>query len=503
VEFSTPTITVAENAGAAQLTVGVFFGPGISAPRGATVTVGLRVAGGTAVSGVDFTPPPASVTVNIAPTAGNPSFVNLVGEATVSVPIINNTRQDGDRTIVLALESPPSITGAVSPTGAPASITLGNISTTTVTIQDDDTSPVISGAAQAAAAARQAATLGSLAVITSTVQTANIGLRLQALRQGATGASLGGLDLKRLAANFAGPSESPGAMAESSAPALLGGSPSMLPSRLGVFANVNGSFGNQDVTSREPGFDFHTIGLTLGADYRFTDQFVFGLAFAYLRTKLDLDSAAGNSSENSYSLSAYANYYILEKLYVDAITTFGGNTYHTERNNTDGNGTAEGSTDGPQLSVSVGSGYNFNVGPLTVGPSVRVDYVRVHIDGYNETGAGPSNARIGSQTIESVTTNVGGQAMYAISLGWGVLSPFLRTEWVHEFKGDSRGVTATVGPTSVIVQTNNPDRDYLNLAAGASATFRGGVSAFLDYNVVLGRTNFTSNAFTCGVRIEF
>ena len=87
-------------------------------------------------------------------------------------------------------------------------------------------------------------------------------------------------------------------------------------------------------------------------------------------------------------------------------------------------------------------------------------------------GAGRSNARIGSLTIEPLTKNVGGQAMYAISMGWSVLSPFLRSEWVHEFKGDSRMVTASVGPTSVTVQTNNPDRDYFNLDAGASATFR-------------------------------
>jgi len=93
--------------------------------------------------------------------------------------------------------------------------------------------------------------------------------------------------------------------------------------------------------------------------------------------------------------------------------------------------------------------------------------------------------------------------MHAISMGWGVLSPFIRSEWVHEFKGDSRAVTASVGPTSVTVQTNDPDRDYLNLGAGASATFKGGVSAFLDYDVVLGRTNFASNSFTGGVRIEF
>jgi outer membrane autotransporter protein len=351
---------------------------------------------------------------------------------------------------------------------------------------------------QATAAASQAATLGSLAVITSTVQTSNIGLRLQALRQGATGVSLSGLPLK-----LAGPSDPADGMGSPSALAKPNALASSLPSRLGAFANVQGSFGNQDVTAREPGFDFHTVGATVGADYRFTDQFFLGLAGSYLRTSLDLAASAGDSTANGYSLSAYTNYYILERLYVDGIATFGWNTYDTERKNTGGNGTARGNTDGPQYSFSVGSGYDFNVGPFTFGPAARVDYVRVRIDGYHETGAGPSNARIGSQTIESLTTNVGGQARYAISTAWGVLSPFVRAEWVHEFEGDSRTVTASVGSTVVTVQTNRSDRDYLNLGAGTLATFRGGVSAFLDYDVVLGKTNFTSHSFTGGVRIEF
>src|SRR5215813_2798173 len=106
---------------------------------------------------------------------------------------------------------------------------------------------------QATVAARQAATLGTVAVITSTVQTADIGLRLQALRQGGTGGSPSGLSL-----NFAGPPDLLGSVASSTGSSAPSTSPSVLPSRLGAFANARGSFGNQDMTSREPGFDFHT-----------------------------------------------------------------------------------------------------------------------------------------------------------------------------------------------------------------------------------------------------
>lgn len=276
--------------------------------------------------------------------------------------------------------------------------------------------------------------------------------------------------------------------------------------RLGFFANGQGSFGSQDATSREPGFDFHTAGITLGADYRLTDQFLLGMAFGYLRTKSDFDASAGNSTTNGYSLSAYGSYYILDKLYVDGIATFGWNNYDTDRNIPNVNATADGSTDGTQFAISVSTGYNFNVGAFTFGPTGRVNYVRVHVDGYQETGAEPFNLNIGSQTPESVTTALGAQATYAISTQWAVLTPLVRFEWDHEYKGGGRTVTASVvadPATNVAVQTNNPDRDYFNLGVGLSATFKQGVSAFLYYETVLGRDNFTNNAFTGGIRFEF
>jgi hypothetical protein len=53
------------------------------------------------------------------------------------------------------------------------------------------------------------------------------------------------------------------------------------------------------------------------------------------------------------------------------------------------------------------------------------------------------------------------------------------------------------------VPTNNPDRNYFNLGAGLSATFTRGVSAFVYWETVLGRQNFTANSFTGGIRFEF
>ncbi len=290
---------------------------------------------------------------------------------------------------------------------------------------------------QGPAGVSQAAALGSLNLTTSSNHSINASVRshLFDLRAGARGVNLSGLSLDKTAGG------APlGAVTSLASPPEWGGGASAdsssVPSKLGFFANGQGSFGDQDATSREPGFDFHTAGASVGGDYRFTDRFISGLAFGYLRTNADFHSSAGDFTSDAYSLSAYGTYYVLDKLYVDGIVTYGWNTYDTERNvaNT---GKAKGSTAGTHVSPGVSAGYNFNSGAFTFGPTGRVEYLRVDINAFREHGADPFNLSIRSQKIESVTTALGGRLTYAIATPWAVLLPLVRSEWVHEYKGDS------------------------------------------------------------------
>jgi uncharacterized protein YhjY with autotransporter beta-barrel domain len=88
-----------------------------------------------------------------------------------------------------------------------------------------------------------------------------------------------------------------------------------------------------------------------------------------------------------------------------------------------------------------------------------------------------------------------------------VLLPQVRIEWEHEFKNDSRFIAARFVndplQQSILFATDGPDRDYVNIGVALSATFRGGIAAFIDYETVLGLANVTGNAFTLGIRGEF
>ena len=434
---------------------------------------------------VSVTPPTPSVNVTWEVTGG------AIPSAT-STPTVNGLAQ-----ITLTLGPTPSTITVRASISAD-----GIVAASSVTF-------VVNDATQAAVAGLKTfSVLGNLAVTTATVQSTNIGLRLAALRRGGSG----GVSISGLSLNVAGQSVPLGAVT-SLMPSGPGGGASADPSKvlsgLGIFLNGQGSFGDQEGTTREPGFKFHTAGLTLGTDYRLTENVVLGAAAGYLRTDADLDQAGGRVKMSGYSLSAFGTYYVADTFYVDAIATYGWNDFGVTRNVSFGDlsSTAKSDPDGNQLAVSVSGGYNFNLGPLTVGPTAKVNYIHVRIDGFHERGADIFNLRVNSQRVESLATDLGVQLSYAISMPWGVLSPLARAEWEHEFKGGNRLITGSLvaDPQRTLfgAPTNSPDRDYVNLAAGVTATLPRGVSAFAHYETVLGRTHVTNHSFTAGLRFQF
>jgi outer membrane lipase/esterase len=496
----TTTLTIAATsaaaAGSSTITV---TGTPLARTTSFTLTVNLQrtlsIVSGNNQTGVINSTLPKPLVVAVTPP--NPS-VTVVWEVTGgAIPSATSTpTTNGLAQITLTLgPTPGNVTVRASITGG------GVVAGSSVTfVINDATSTAVSGL-------KTYTVLGNLAITTTTVQNTNIGLRLAALRRGTTG----GVSVSGLSLNVAGqpmplgavttfmPSGGGGASGDGSNP--LGG--------LGIFLNGQGSFGDQDPTNREPGFKFNTQGMTLGGDYRVTDNIVLGAAFGYLHTAADLDQSGGRVKMNGYSGSLFGSYYVGDKFYVDAIATYGRNDYGVTRNVTFGDSsvTARSDPDGRQLSVSSSAGYNFNFGSWTVGPLAKVTYINVHIDGFQERGADIFNLAVRRQTIESLATDLGGQVSYAISTPWGVLTPLARAEWEHEFKGGARFINGSLVAdplrTTFGAQANNPDRNYVNLATGITGTFQRGVSAFAHYETVLGRTNVTNHSFTAGIRFQF
>ena len=286
--------------------------------------------------------------------------------------------------------------------------------------------------------------------------------------------------------------------------------------RLGGFLNLNANKGSKSTTAREDGFDFDNQGITGGLDYRLGDSFVVGAALSQSKSDATIVASLGNADSKSKAASLYTSWYT-GSLYFDGHLSFSRNDYDTRRNIvvssqsptiTGFNTTAIGTTQGKQMTAVFGAGYDINRGSLLITPYGRFGYLKLKIDGYSEVEPNHGLALdVGRQELTSMQSAVGVKLAYTASTGFGVVVPFVSSEWSHEFDNDSRSLTAkyTHDPFNnfFAIPTDTPDRDFYTLSAGVSALFRNGLSMFATVSVVQGLKDVRNRSVALGLRKEF
>lgn len=370
------------------------------------------------------------------------------------------------------------------------------------------------------------------------VQLGNVGARLAALRRGA-----GGSSIQQLALRLDGTSLSPYALVSALKPrAAVDFDPAAAvdqalaaatgaqddeppppapevdaPGRLGFYVNGSLAFGDRRQTPLETGFEFDTLGLTAGLDYRFRPGLVAGGALGYLNTETDLVRDGGSLDSEGLAVSLYLMRYWESGLYFQGVAGYGENDHDLVRHidlATPFRGktrySARGRTDGTQTSLAVELGYDASRGAWTVGGFGRASRAETDVDRYRETGDPDGSGfylEVFDQETESLLGEAGVNVSYAASFSWGVLIPQGRLSLLHEFEDDSRDVRARfiadTDPTNVFaIPTDEPDRDYLNAGFGFSAQFPRGISAFLFYDTDLDREDLDVSTLTLGIRFE-
>jgi uncharacterized repeat protein (TIGR01451 family) len=384
----------------------------------------------------------------------------------------------------------------------------------------------------------------------SGAQFTNIGTRLAELRQGVTGASFSGLDLglpagtdlgqlfaalKAASGNSGNPpgASQSGRGSGAAATGGGGGDPDSYTAltRLGFFINGALRRGSQDTTTYETPFDYRANTVTAGVDYRFTDRLIIGAAAGHSTGTTDFTDGTGRQDSRSNSVSLYGTFYN-RAFYVDLIGTFAHISYDAQRttefsiNPSAGAGAPNcaasvcsvdttGSTSARQLAFAGNVGYTFNHRGLTWGPDIAINYTHINVNGFTENDANQSGLAMiyGDDIGESLLAKAGGHLAYAINTPIAVVLPELRAHYVHEFKNDQRALAvhfsadpdanSPSGPVSnFVVFTDPPDRSYYDWAAGVSAQFPYGISAFADYNAIAA-SDQRVHEIAFGVRFEY
>ncbi|CAI8855812.1 autotransporter domain-containing protein [Methylocaldum szegediense] len=533
--------SVAADAGSVEITL--TYSRGVNEQQSGELFVTWETNDGTATASVDY--------IGVS---GGGLFDRVEGPLTqtevISIPIVNNPDLTAPRTFTLNLTCDESFSESPCPSDvfptSTVTITITPVSTTQpptptplgelpgLTENERSVASALIGACDGATgelAQRCSDLLGSelsdaekiaaLSQITpeqvasqtstplriGTGRMANLRQRLTQLRHGG-----GGLDL---AMNIDGRNISYAQLARAlgkESGGAAGDSPDdpLRDGPLGFFVQGRFNGGDRDGTREERGYRFTSGGVTVGADYRLTDQLVLGLAFGYDGTSSVFSQDSGAMDTDSYHGSFYGSYYLPQDFYVDWIGNFTRHDYDMKRNirYSGFSSRARSNPEGNQYGFAVSVGKDFAISEWSLNPYLRMEYAKLQIDAYQERGGGGLGLAFSSQDDHSLTTDLGAQIGRSFSLPWGVLTPSIRFEWEHQYQNGSRDirgrfVDAAPGTGGFTISNSVPDRDYFNLGGSLAATLPGGNAAFLRYETRLGQRTVSSHIVEAGVRISF
>jgi len=281
--------------------------------------------------------------------------------------------------------------------------------------------------------------------------------------------------------------------------------------RLGVFVNGNIDWGNRDQTSNVDGFDFKTLGVTAGLDYRFLDGLVLGVALGYGNSDADMDSNGGDLGVSTWTGMIYGTYYATDHFYLEGSATYGWGSYDQTRNISYGllgdSRKAKADYDGTQYAFMLGAGYDLIQDAGILDLYGRLRYANVSLDDYRESGASGLDLNIRSQEATSFKSILGINYTRSISTAKAVLLPQGWLEWAHEFENGDDEVNGFFAndPNRIAfaLATDQLDTDYFRLGLGLGAQFGKGRTAFASYEAAIGLNNYREQTVSLGVRLDF
>jgi len=353
-------------------------------------------------------------------------------------------------------------------------------------------------------------------------QVNNIRKRIVSLRLGRKGfIALSALDVDRYQPSFrSNPLES------ANADGLLlnntnGGAASadvqLTSARLGYFIGGNLSVGHKSSTVREDAYNYNSVGLTAGIDYRVAKYAIVGAALGYNKSKLDLQGyngySGGEIDDSAFSLLLYSTAFTKVDFYIDTIIAYQSHGYDVARtvdystSLVPARETSNSSPDSDTLTISAEIGYELlAIRGFTMLGLIRGEYYRNNIAAHSETGA-DTRLQIDEFSAEELNTQIGAQFTYAMRGFGGVVIPQLDIVWVDERITDTDSVDAQLinDPSNSTFTTlaNQRDLQYMQWGLGVTSILSAGKIVYLFFESTINKDYVSNYNTSLGVRLEF
>ncbi|WP_137934526.1 autotransporter outer membrane beta-barrel domain-containing protein [Mesorhizobium comanense] len=247
--------------------------------------------------------------------------------------------------------------------------------------------------------------------------------------------------------------------------------------------------------------DHTLVGLSAGADYRFSPTFTAGLGLGYGHDVTDVGSNGTESRAQAISVAAYGSYRPTPGIFLDGLAGYSALSFDSLRYVTATGDFASGSRDGNQVFASLTAGYEFRRTGSLMSPYGRLSGSHSMLDGFTETGGDIYNLTYGEQTVDTLSGTLGLRLENTVPTDWGVLTPRARFEYTHDFSGSSRASLgyADIGTMPYTLDADAFATDYLSIGLGVDARI-GGVTFGLNYSTAVG-TSGASQDHTIAARL--
>lgn len=217
-------------------------------------------------------------------------------------------------------------------------------------------------------------------------------------------------------------------------------------------------------------FSHTTVGVSTGADYRFTSAVAAGLGIGFGRDVSDIGDSGTRTNGRAFSTALYGSYHP-GTFFVDGLLGHGVMDFDSKRVITGTSSEARGSRSGRQIFASLTSGYELRTTDSLLSPYGRLQYYRTWLDGYSESGAGAYSLAYAPQTDSQIIGGAGLRGEHRVTSGQIALRLQGRLEYAQTLSnnGIARVGYADTGNDTWRVPLTEPSRQ--TLTAGTAIDF--------------------------------
>lgn len=270
-----------------------------------------------------------------------------------------------------------------------------------------------------------------------------------------------------------------------------------------AFAGV--SYGKQrfDATGDSPKTDSNNLNLTIGLDAATGSHFNMGMALGLARNNADV--GAGGFKLDSVIGSGYAIWH-RDNSYLGANVGFAQLSYNDINRRFQLGAlqrTESGQTDGNQLMAGINGGFWFGSSSFQVGPYAGLQWQRIRVDGYSESGSDSSAMWFAQQQRDALIGTLGVHLKGNWKAGNGMLHPYVDLAVHRDDRADARTVRAGLSGMqgSFALTGFTPDNNWASVDLGLAADFSDSVSGWVAYHGRFADSNQRLNGLQIGIKI--